>query len=211
MLAARRINVGTSEDVRQAVKAYQIDNSAENLVKVSAAMQKHVAVLNAVSGATAEAGRALSQFRIAADALRERSNYDKVLQSLGGRELTEELTRKLAQIPEDDTVALNKFLRGATQFSTADKISAYWTNSILSGPRTHLRNLVSNFSFSAIQIPQRALRGLVDLPLSKLAGRSREFYAGEEISAAYGFMAGLPDGLRRASYIIRERIRRSRC
>ncbi len=118
-------------------------------------------------------------------------------------ELTEELTRKLAQIPEDDTVALNKFLRGATQFSTADEVSAYWTNSILSGPRTHLRNLVSNVTFSAIQIPQRALRGWIDLPLSKLAGRSQEFYAREAVPAAYGFMAGLPDGLRRASYIIR--------
>src|SRR5438105_6602593 len=88
LLAARRINVATSEAVRSAVKAFQATDSTENLLAVQGAMQKHVAVLNAVSGATAEAGRALNQFKIAASALREEqpSNYDKVLQSLGGRE-----------------------------------------------------------------------------------------------------------------------------
>jgi hypothetical protein len=204
LLAARRINVATSEDVRAAVKNYQANDSTANLLAVQAAMQKHVAVLNSVSGATAEAGRALSQFRIAASALREpTSNYDQVLQRLGGREVTAEIAQKLSTIPEDDLVGLNKFLRGATQFSTADKVSSYWVSNVLSGPRTHLRNLVSNVTFGALQIPQKAIKGLVDIPLSKIANRPQEFYAREAIPAAYGWVAGLPDGLRRAAYIIR--------
>jgi len=204
LLAARRINVATSEDVRAAVKNYQANDSTANLLAVQAAMQKHVAVLNSVSGATAEAGRALSQFRIAASALREPvSNYDQVLQRLGGRDVTAEIAQKLSTIPEDDLVGLNKFLRGATQFSTADKVSSYWVSNVLSGPRTHLRNLVSNVTFGALQIPQKLAKGLVDLPLSKIANRPQEFYAREAIPAAYGWVAGLPDGLRRAAYIIR--------
>jgi hypothetical protein len=152
LLAARRINVATAEDVTSAAKDYAADPSDENLLRVQAAMQKHIAVLRAVSGATAEAGRALQQQKIVASGLQS-GNYSKVLGQLGnsGVEITADIAQKLAAIPEDDTVALNNFLRNVTPHTTAEKVSSYWKANVLSSPRTVLRKVVGDAVSGVVQ------------------------------------------------------------
>ena len=134
------------------------------------------------------------------------SNYQKVLEALGGRQLTEEQAAMLAAIPKNDVAGLNRFLRQFTAFSTADKLRSYWIANVLSGPRTHVRNIVSNFIFGQLQMPIRAVEALVDIPMARLQKRPREVFL-REIPAAYrGYLAGLIPGLRKAASIARRGI-----
>ncbi len=181
--AARSILVAISEDVAKALKQFKADDSKDNLLRVMELVKRQRAVQAAVSGATAEAGRALNSMKIAAEGLRSRTAREKALDQLGG-ELTEDMVRRLAQIPEDDHMALNRFIRDHTQFSTMEKLNSYWIANILSGWQTHARVAISNAVWAGTQVAIRPVRGLIDAPVSRLLGTERKYYAGETIPAS---------------------------
>lgn len=199
--AARSILIAISEDVAKALKQFKDDDSRDNLLRVMELVKRQRAVQAAVSGATAEAGRALNSMKIAAEALRAKSAKDKALESLGG-ELTEDMVRRLAQIPENDYMAMNRFIRDHTKFSNMEKLNSYWIANILSGWQTHARVALSNAVWATTQIGIRPLRGLIDAPVSRIMGTERKYYPGETIPAMIGWFEGIPEGLRKALWIM---------
>ena len=199
--AARSILVSVSEDRAKALDEFRKDDSKENLLRVMEVVERQRAVQAAVSGATAEAGRALNSMKIAAEALKSRSARDKALDELGG-DITEEMIRRLAQIPPDDFIAMNKFVRDHTKFTTIEKLNSYWIANILSGWQTHARVAFSNIVWATTQLGIRPLRGLIDAPVSRLMGTERKYYAGETLPAMVGWFEGIPEGLRKAIFIM---------
>jgi hypothetical protein len=137
-----------------------------------------------------------------------RTNTEKVLDSIREAQgenweaIATEVAKKLAQIPEGDTVALNKFLRNYAKFKTIDIVHAMWVSNVLSGPRTQSRNFISNNIFGLLQPATRAVAAGVDAVSSKITGAERQTYAREVIPATMAYFGGIPDGLRRAAHII---------
>lgn len=191
--------VGLQKSIREG------NNATENLINFHKAVLTHQASQAVFSGARAEAGRALGILKRVNTALQSKDQQllDRTLEELGGRELTEEITKKLAQIDPNDTFAVNKFLRSLGQPKATDFLQELWYNSVLSGPPTHIINSISNTLFQALQIPTKVVRAGAEVPIAKLQGREREYFFSEVAPAVIGTTQGIKDGARKALYILK--------
>src|SRR5260221_2063713 len=203
ILAARGIMLQTGEAVTAAKEAFLKDDSTENLLRFRAALERHQAVQKAVSGLTAEAGRALNQFKIIAQALRagKPMTMNEVLKRLGGRELNDKELQKLAQIPEDDKVGFYKFLRDHNEYTNAQKLVAYWMNNILSGAAI-VHKLTGDAITTSQAIPMRFVRGAIDPLMAGMQRRPREFFLRDAFAQNLGYLNGIALGIKKAVFVL---------
>ena len=204
MQVAIGIMLDKGEQVREAAHAAQEANTTENLLELQRIENEYVAIQAAVSGAKAESGRALRIQRMISEAFRSqnKSNYERVLDSLGGRELTEKERQKLLQIPEDDKVGLARFLRDTAKFTAPQKIVAYWINNILSGPSTVQRKLLGDAAMAVLTGPQRFARAVFDPAIAKIQGRPREFFARDALAQNLAYLKSIPEGVRAGAFMV---------
>jgi N12 class adenine-specific DNA methylase len=204
MQVAIGIMLDKGEQVREAAHRAAEANSTENLLELQRLENEYVAIQAAVSGAKAESGRALRIQRMVSEAFRSQNkgNYERVLDALGGRGLTEKQREKLLQIPEDDKVALARFLRDTAKFTTPQKVVAYWVNNILSSPRTIQRKLLGDAAMAALAVPERFVRGALDPAIARMQGRPREFFARDALAQTLAYLKSIPAGVRAGSFIV---------
>jgi N12 class adenine-specific DNA methylase len=194
-----------ADKVREAQREVQRNNSDENILKAQQLHSRYVAIHAAVSGITAEAGRSLRTFRRIHNALdrEEKSAYERMIDALGGRKLAELEARKLLEIPEDDKIGQAKFLRDHAKYSTGDKLVAYWKNNILSSPRTMIRKTMGDAIMTSLNFAKIGVRPLIDVPVAAIQRRQREYRAGDAIAQAQAFFGTIPEGMKRAAFIMR--------
>lgn len=163
------------------------DNSSEIVSELQTSLIRHSALQEQVSGATAEAGRALSALRITARTEKQRLEaLDDLIKSGGGRENIEELAAKITTI--NDPAALNRFIKDSQKATLSDKGLEIYVNGLLSGPQTHATNIISNAFFAVYQIPERLVAGII----SK-AG-TKEISLLEAPAQALGMVQGIKEG-----------------
>lgn len=131
--------------------------SPEALLAFRQAWLRHAAIQEQVTGATAEAGRALAQFKIAAksDAVSRRIHAN-LIRDAGGPKKLEEVAEAILDLQKQDVPpgAVNKFALKALNPKWSDKLVELWYNSLLSGPQTHAVNVLSNTITAGLQIPE---------------------------------------------------------
>ncbi len=204
ILALRETLAAKAKSVTTAQAAVKTTDSTENLLRLQLAVREYQAVQETVHGVTAEAGRALRQFRQEVKgAWGDSARMRQLLQKMGGADWTEQLAQRLGQLDMDDPTAVGRFIRSAYQPRFKDYVTELWYNSILSGPTTHLVNFVSN-GVSAVAGPvERVGAAVVEAPLAKLQGRPRERFFGEARADIYGMLTGIPEGARGALYVLK--------
>jgi hypothetical protein len=191
--AARVLNTESAANlVKLAKKANSVDASAEDLMAFERAANRHVAIQEQISGITAEAGRALRQFRetvSTTEALRVRAIKDYI-QNKGGKEKIEEMATFVSNLETPEQIA--KFTKDAFKPKFKDKLQELWINSLLSSPSTHIVNVVSNAIVAATRMPEYAVASLLG------AGRkgSDKVSFTETGARVYGSMYGFLDGIR---------------
>jgi hypothetical protein len=125
-----------------------------DLAAFQRALIRHAAIQEQVTGATAEAGRALAQFRMVA---RSRDAGARVLQRVidgaGGRGRIEDVAEAILDLQRDPS-RLNSFAAQAVKPKFRDKAVEYYINALLSGPQTHAVNYVSNLLTQVMQVPE---------------------------------------------------------
>jgi len=158
--AARAILAKSGNELVNLAKRVQSlgdDPGSEALAAFRKAMVRHTAIQEQVSGMSAEAGRALSQFRMVADS---RDIPGRVLEGLvnagGGSKRLREAAEMIIDLEKDPTT-LNKFIEKASKPRFSDKATEIWYNFLLSGPQTHVVNMVSNTLTTMAQIPEHAI------------------------------------------------------
>jgi hypothetical protein len=153
---------------------------------------RHVAIQEQVSGATAEAGRALSQFRMTGNARDAAGRILKTLvESGGGKDRLEEVAKAIVDLQRDPS-KLNSFARAAIKPRLRDKLVELWYNSLLSGPQTHAVNLLSITVTALGQLPEHAIAaGLGALR----PGAADKVITTELGSRAIGLVQGVREGL----------------
>jgi hypothetical protein len=197
-LAARQILVSSGEQlVAFARKAQGVDATEADLVAFRRALSLHAGIQEQVSGLTAEAGRALQAFRIGAagDAGRARQIRD-LLEASGGPDATRQMAAKLALL--DDPAKINEVARKAWGAKATDVFLEVWINSLLSGPQTHVVNMLSNTMTALWQIPERALAAQI----SRVTG-SNAVVRGEATAQTFGMVQGFREGLIAAGKVLR--------
>jgi hypothetical protein len=152
-LQARRILAKSADEVVALARKAR-GGSDEDVAAFQRAMILHAAIQEQVTGATAEAGRALNQFKIAAKATAHRERILKTaLDNLGGKDRLEDMADMILQA-ERDPQTLNRFIAGAVKPTWKDKLVELWYNSLLSGPQTHAVNILSNTLTAGLQLPE---------------------------------------------------------
>jgi hypothetical protein len=196
-LAARDILNTSAQNMVELQKRVALDPTEENLGLFKIAMDRHAAVQAEVTGVATEAGRALSAHRIqSAKNARVAKNYQKMLDILGDKDMTDKMARYFGTIDPNDQAAVNKFVMEMSEAKTGDKIYEAWINGLLSGPQTHVVNTTSNALTFLSNIPERGAAVTLDLLRSKASGKSRERFYGELPEHIYGAWHGMKEGVR---------------
>lgn len=183
MFAARELLVSQATKVRDLARRADRGSEAEK-AQFAEEVTRLVSIQEQVSGATAEAGRALSQFRMLAGATKDEISRIVEASKLSG---IDDMARKIAEL--DDPAKVAAFARNAYKAKTSDMLFEAWVNGVLSGPQTHAANLLSNALVSAWAIPESATAAA----LSKLTGSG--ISAREPFARAVGGMEGIKEGL----------------
>ena len=192
-LSARRILAQSANELVNLARR-TVGGSDEQLATFRRAWVRHAAIQEQVTGAIAEAGRTLSQFRMVADS---RMAPQRILKAAidggGGRDGLEATAQRIIDL-QRDPAQLNRFARDAANPSIGDKVWSLWYNSILSGPFTHLRNIIGNSVNVLMNVSEHGVASALGKVRGTVTG-SNDRIVGREVAARlYGLMQGAVDG-----------------
>lgn len=168
-----------------------------------AAMER-VAMLKAeLEGVGAEAGRALQVLR----AIKRDPSY------LGEAETLIKLAERQGSLQDmarfvetlKDTAQVAEFMRQRSKATTIEKVQEGWKAAILSGPQTHLANILGNLTKYIVEVPENAIaasllainKAAKGDPLTLAQWKARAF------SSFYGIQHGAKDALHVAAEVWR--------
>ena len=211
-LGARRILAASANDLVNKARA-AAGGSEEALTTFRRSLIRHAAIQEQVTGMTAEAGRALQQFRILAEGADARlprlgpdgsprrlpggaRAVDPILEGGGGRDRVEATAQYILDLYEErGPAALNRFSRDAVNPSIGDKVWSLWYNAILSGPYTHLRNILGNSVNMLVNFSEHGLATGIGKARNLVTGSTDRISSGELAARLYGAMQGVIDGV----------------
>ena len=206
-LAARQILAKSGNELVNAAKRVRSMNEPgeDALADFRQKWVRHVAIQEQVSGMTAEAGRALQQFRQIADGRMVRKDVlSAMVQSGGGRKNVEDAAQVLIDAMETSPGQFNAMAEKLAKPKWRDKAIELWYNYLLSGPQTHAVNMVSNTLTALAQIPEHAAAATIGGVRRMLPGDSIDRVTGSEVGArAFGLMQGAREGLALAARAFR--------
>lgn len=194
-LAARRLWAQSGERLAQ-VAQWAADNPSEaNLVAFRRMMAIHNAVQTQVIAARTETARALSAWRIPAGTggVETARAIEMLLGQSGGAGVTRELAQRIAAVGNDPRV-LGEVVRRTLYQRTRDAIIEGWVMGLLSGPKTHMVNAISNTSVILQQMQERAVAARIAQVLGDDAG----VQVGEASAQMAGAVSAQRDALRLA-------------
>lgn len=184
-------------NVAKRIRSLGDDPGSEALAMFRKALVRHAAIQEQVAGMTAEAGRALSAFRMAADS---RDIPGRVLEGLvnagGGPDRLKDAAEAIITL-ERDAASLNKFIEKASKPKFSDKLVEVWYNFLLSGPQTHMVNVLSNTMTSLAQLPEHAVAAGVGSMRRAFNREAIDRVPVSEVGArAIGLLQGTREGMR---------------
>jgi endonuclease YncB( thermonuclease family) len=190
-LYASRALVQRSRETVARLAKKAVGGSDDDLATFRKAWLKHAALEEQIAGATAEAGRALQQFRMLANAQDAGANAVRAyLKGAGGKESIEDAASAIVVM--EDPAKASHFMREAVKPRWRDKFNELWVNSLLSGPRTHVVNFVGNALTTALALPELATTAA----LGKLTRSSDRAMFGEIGARAAGLGDSSVEALR---------------
>lgn len=204
-LAARQILARSATDlVNMAKRIARTENAGDELdAAFREAWLRHAAIQEQVSGMTAEAGRALQQFRQTANSRDAGRALASLGDMLGGSGRLKDVAERIVDLEAAGTTpgGINRFAMQALSPTWKDKAVELYINSLLSGPQTHAVNILSNTLTSIAQLPEHAAAaglGAIRRALPGQADTERVLFS--ELGArATGMIAGAREGMRAAA------------
>ena len=198
-LAARQILAKSGNElVNLARKVKGQDHPGDDLgAEFQRALTRHAAIQEQVSGMTAEAGRALQQFRMLADSRNVRGDVlAAIVNSGGGTARIKEAAETLIDAAETSPGVFNAVAEKAMKPKWRDKLVEVYINALLSGWQTHAVNMLSNTLTSLAQIPEHATAAVLGAG-RRVVGKGDDAVIGSEVGArTFGLLQGAKEGFR---------------
>ncbi|HMU20653.1 MAG TPA: thermonuclease family protein [Sphingorhabdus sp.] len=199
-LAARQILAKSGNElVNLARRVQRLDNPGDELLaEFQQAWVRHVAIQEQVAGFTAEAGRTLAQFKMLANSRNvPGSVLAAKIQGGGGTERLVEAADAIVDAADIEPGKLNELSRDALKPKFKDKLVELWYNSLLSGPQTHVVNMMSNSLTALGQFPEYATAATLGQVRRVLPKAQQDRVLFSELGArAVGLRSGVREGLR---------------
>lgn len=191
-LAARQLWATSAERLLEAAKKASSPNAgAIDQFNFRKMMAIHYAIQAEVIGARTETARALASWKIPAGGNIEKARaIQQMMGAMGGPDASAEMARRLAILAESgaSSAAIAKFASKGYGATTVDAIKEVWINALLSSPKTHVVNTMSNSIVVAQQIYERfAAEGI-----SRVTG-SGAVAPGEAAAMAFGLIGSYKD------------------
>ncbi|MXO85244.1 hypothetical protein GRI38_04300 [Altererythrobacter aurantiacus] len=199
-LAARQILAKSANELVNAAKRLKArgdDPGAEELARFRHIWTRHVAIQESVAGMTAEAGRALQQFRQAADSRQFRGDVlNALVRAGGGGDRLQDTADIIIDAAELSPGKFNALVKKAANPKFKDKVAELYINMLLSNPPTHIVNMVSNSLTAIAQVPEYATASVIGAARKAVLGKAaKEQILGSEVGArAFGLIQGAKEG-----------------
>lgn len=155
--------------------------SPENLFQFRKMLEIHRTVQGEVIAARTETGRALQAWTIPAGGTREQmAALDDIISKAGGLDFNAAFAAKIAALKDapNGLAALDAFVEKSRFAKTLDALVEARTMALLSGPKTHMVNMMSNIAVMGQQIVERwaaarwgQLFGTGDVPIGEAAAQ----------------------------------------
>lgn len=210
-LAARQLLAKSADEVLALAQKVGPGASDEQRAAFARAITRHAAIHEQVTGATAEAGRALAQFKMAArsKALSGRI-HENMVGGAGGADRLEDVAARILELQRQgaEPGSITRFAVDALKPSKSDYFVEYYYNALLSGVSTHIVNTASNLATQLTQIPEHAIAATIGGAgnlLRKVAGQQEaDRVLFSEVGArAFGTLQGTKEGLRAFAKVMR--------
>ena len=164
---------------------------------------ERVSMLNAeFAGVRAEAGRALQIFRsIKRDpTLAGEAN---LLLNAAERKGSLQDIAALALKMKDNPAGLKTFLEGYNQATTFEKVMEAWKAGILSGPQTHLANIMGNLTKYVVEVPESIVSASIEATVRAAKGdpMTTAQWKARAFAPIYGVQLGAKDALHVAAEV----------
>lgn len=204
-LAARQILAKSGNELVNMARRVSREEtpSDADMAAFRQAWVRHVAIQEQVAGATAEAGRALSQFRMMGDARAVNSEVLAALGEAGGGRDRVKAAAGMILDSADDPGLLSKVSTKALRPKLSDKLVELYYNNMLSGPATHAVNITSNTMTALGQLPEHAVGALLGAVRGVAKGDADRVLFSEIGARAVGLMQGTREGLLQAARTMR--------
>lgn len=191
-------------NIAKRIRSLDDDPGSEALATFRKALVRHAAIQEQVSGMTAEAGRALSAFRMVADS---RDMPGRVLEGLatagGGTGRLKDAADAILEL-ERDPANLNRFVEKVSKPTFSDRAQEVWYNYLLSGPQTHMVNVLSNTMTALGQIPEHAVAAGIGATRRALSREASDRVLFSELGArSIGLLQGTKEGIREFARALR--------
>lgn len=200
-LAARELWAQSGTKLQEVATLAAANPSPENLFQFRRMLAVHHAIQKEVLGARAETARALGSWRIqAGSGLSRMRDIEDTLNRFGGVEVSQEMARAVVAAGSvGGNGAVSRFVEKSLYATGRDAIQEYWINAILSGPKTHIVNVLSNASVIGLTVLERAAASR----LGRVLGGDDVVEVGEASALAHGARMGFMDALRNAGRTLR--------
>lgn len=197
-----------AEAHRAAQELARIPAAEQNPVmqlKVLAAMEKVSMAMAELNGVGAEAGRALNMFRAIKRDPSLLGDAKAVIALYERKGPMQDLAAMVAAMA--DPVQLNKFAEKYSKATTSEMVIEGWKAAILSGPQTHLANILGNFGKLFVEIPESALSAAIDATRRAAKGDPMNMaqFKARALAPWYMLTLGARDGLMVAGEVLRGR------
>lgn len=196
-LAARRLWAASGEKLLEvAQKATAPNAGAVDQFNFRKMLATHYAIQAEVVGARTETARALQAWAIPAGSGVEQARaIQTVLDGMGGPEMSQQIAKRLAILAQTGATpeAMAEFTRKGWGAASLDAVREAWVNGLLSSPKTHLVNTMSNSIVLVQQIYERKAAELISGALGTNA-----VAPGEAAAMAHGLIESQKDAWRLA-------------
>jgi hypothetical protein len=194
VVAARKLLVQSAVSVRDAM-AKAAGGAEADVLAYAEVRARHLMIQEQVSGITAEAGRALRAFR-AIDGMAEAKSLSAFLQENTGKTLYQLQREAQLGMQLDTSAKVSKYVRDSTKASWADMAVEVWINALLSGPKTHATNMLSNTLVALYRVPETVVAAGSGIVRTTFSANKERVYLGEAGARLFGIIEGSKDGVR---------------
>jgi len=204
--ARNLLKQGAKELIEASRKARATGSDADTMAAVEA-WHKAALYNEAVTGAKTEAGRALNILKKHKQEMEELDQLTKALDTLGGKANVDEIMEALRKMDNAEPGQINKLVHDLSKPGAVDMALEYVYNAMLSGPTTHMANIIGNTVAQLWRVAETGVAGAIGAGRaamgSKTALAGDRVYMGESGAKLYGMIQGLPEGLKAAVNTLR--------
>ena len=187
-VAVRNLWLKSGEQAHSLAQKLAVDPSPANMIAYKRQLVLHTAIQREVLGARAETARALGAWRIPSNT----ADLSTLTDQLTNEQDILAIAQKHLTLQEAGlTEAADTFLYGSAWAKGRAAVAQMWYFSLLSGPKTHARNIIGNGLVSIISPMERELAAGV----GRLKG-VQNVEQGEGLAQIYGMMMGAKRALR---------------